>query len=78
MRMRIKRILMVAMVVIMLVGLVQVVNADQLQDECDLFIMSSNVLFNDTYDTEYRMHCLAETYLNYMPDILCLQEAKAN
>lgn len=24
------------------------------------------------------MHCLAETYLSYMPDVLCLQEARAN
>lgn len=41
-------------------------------------IMSSNVLFDDKRDTVYRMHCLAETYREYEPDIICLQEARQN
>jgi len=42
----------------------------------DLRFMSSNVCFTEDYDNEYRMHCLAETYLKYKPDVLCLQEAR--
>ncbi len=43
-----------------------------------LTLVSSNVLFDDTRDTVYRMHCLAETYARIDPDIICLQEARLN
>ena len=79
MNLRIKRIGAVALAVVlsMLAGTMDA-KTTKAGNDCDLIVMSSNVLFEDTHDTEYRMHCLAETYLSYMPDILCLQEAKAN
>lgn len=46
------------------------------QDDSTLRIVSSNVLFDDTRDTVYRMHCLAETYDRLDADIICLQEAR--
>ena len=46
------------------------------QDDATLRIVSSNVLFDDTRDTVYRMHCLAETYDRIDADIICLQEAR--
>ena len=48
------------------------------QDDVTLRIVSSNVLFDDTRDTVYRMHCLAETYDRIGADIICLQEARPN
>ena len=48
------------------------------QDDVTLRIVSSNVLFDDTRDTVYRMHCLAETYDRIGADIICLQEARQN
>ena len=48
------------------------------QDDATLRIVSSNVLFDDTRDTIYRMHCLAETYARLDADIICLQEARSN
>ena len=48
------------------------------QDDATLNIVSSNVLFDDTRDTVYRMHCLAETYARLDADIICLQEARPN
>ena len=78
MRLHIKRILVFVLAVTILAGITLQVSANQSSDGYDLQIMSSNVLFDDSYDTEYRMHCLAQTYLSYMPDILCLQEARAN
>ncbi|MDY4899054.1 MAG: endonuclease/exonuclease/phosphatase family protein [Eubacteriales bacterium] len=46
------------------------------QDDGTLRIVSSNVLFDDTRDTVYRMHCLAETFARLDADIICLQEAR--
>lgn len=46
------------------------------RDDGTLRIVSSNVLFDDTRDTVYRMHCLAETYARLDADIICLQEAR--
>ena len=73
-----KRLIAVILVVLSLGACVLVAGATKINQNYDLLIMSSNVLFDDTYDTEYRMHCLAETYLDNMPDVLCLQEARAN
>lgn len=46
------------------------------QDDETLSVVSSNVLFDDTRDTVYRMHCLAETYARLDADVICLQEAR--
>lgn len=72
-----KRVLAVLLTVLTLCACVTGATASG-ASETPLLVMSSNVLFDDTYDTEYRMHCLAETYLKYLPDVLCLQEARAN
>lgn len=47
-------------------------------DGTDLRIMTSNVLFTDStsFETPYRMKCLMQTYLTYLPDIIGLQEAR--
>lgn len=73
-----KRITVLILVASILAGIIQLTSAQPVSDAHELLIMSSNVLFDDAYDTEYRMHCLAQTYLEYMPDVLCLQEARAN
>ena len=73
-----KRLVAVILAVLSLGACVLAVSAVRNSQNYDLLVMSSNVLFDDTYDTEYRMHCLAETYLDAMPDVLCLQEARAN
>lgn len=49
-----------------------------LKGEAEIRIMSSNVLFDDSLDTAKRMNYLADTYYEYMSDIICLQEARAN
>lgn len=78
MRKSMKRLVAVVLVVLSLGVCTLGVVAVRTNQNYDLLVMSSNVLFDDTYDTEYRMNCLAETYLEYMPDVLCLQEARAN
>lgn len=75
---RMKQMLAVVLVVLTIGGCALGVSAVRAGKSYDLLVMSSNVLFDDTHDTEYRMHCLAETYLSYLPDVLCLQEARAN
>jgi exonuclease III len=47
-------------------------------DGAELRVMTSNVLFTDSesFDTPYRMKCLMQTYLSYLPDIIGLQEAR--
>lgn len=42
----------------------------------DVSVMTSNLLFNEATDMGYRMRCLAQTYLDKAPDVLCLQEAR--
>ncbi len=78
MRIQMKRFLAAALAVLTVGGCILCAGAVRAKEEDVLTVMSSNVLFDDTYDTEYRMHCLAETYLSHMPDVLCLQEARAN
>lgn len=78
MNVRTKRLLAVLLVISIAAGCGLWVSAAQKAQQYDLLVMSSNVLFDDSYDTQYRMHCLAQTYLDVLPDVLCLQEARAN
>lgn len=48
-------------------------------ENADLRVMTSNVLFSTgkgIYDDATRMECLMQTYLTYLPDVICLQEAR--
>ncbi len=49
------------------------------KDGADIRVMSSNVLFSDKgiYNNNDRMRLLAECYLTYLPDVIGLQEARA-